>query len=150
MRSSVQNFSKTRHAWRSGTILTAKMAFFRPSMSFLCVLFPSQRCDSCLGLSPSLLILCVTVSLPAYIFCTPPSPEIDQCSDVLFTRRAVLALTWILQQSLNTFRASCKTWQGQNQRGANPAAVTAARGASETTECIFFMIFLLKFEFDNC
>lgn len=131
MRSSVENISNTWHARQRGAIVRAE--------SFLTFsLFLSSSClrgvTFVLTSPVHSLILCVTVSLPGYIFCSPPSAEIDQRIDVLFTRRAVLALTWILHQSLNTFRASCKTWQGENQIGANPAAAAAAGCGLESAE----------------
>lgn len=113
-------------------LLQQKRLFFLTfSGLFLCVLFRSWRCDFCL-LS---LIACVTVSLPGYIFCSPPSAEVDQRVDVLFTPRVVLALTRILHQSLNTFRARCKTWRAESK---TRAAAAAAGGGLESAHVFGF------------
>lgn len=141
MRSSVESISNTWHTRQRGATVRAESSFltFSLFLSFSCL-----RGVTFVLTSPvHSLILCVTVSLPGYICCSPPSAEIDQRIDVLFTRRAVLALTWILHQSLNTFRASCKTWQGENQTGANPAAAAAAECGLESAEYHLYTIFFV-------
>lgn len=144
---SVENVSNTRDAGGSRAVVAAEAPFFLPTVTF-CVGFVPVW-EVWLLSWPLVSSRSSSVSQFPYLL-TFSALLLPIKTDVVLPRRADLALTWILQQSLNTFHASCKIWQGEHQRHANPASCCSCRRWLRKRRMYFFTFFFsLKFELDD-